>query len=179
MNPARFRLSFNMTLDEQVEDLLHAWKASGIVATQKKLAILAGLFVGLMLYVLWSDLFQAAVPATIAGLIVFAILFTSINRRLRRQGRWILLKINGSEAPVDMVVELTDADAILRRPDHDQVWHWPGIRAVSEDAENLRLLTGRYSIISLPRRAFRNTREEEECLAFIRQKLSMNGSPQH
>jgi hypothetical protein len=179
MNPTRFRLSFNMTLDEQVEDLLHSWRASGIVATQRRVAVLTGLFVGLMLYVVWSNFFAAAVPAVIGGLIVFGILFTSINRRLRRQGRWILRKIYGNEAPIDMVVELTDVDAILRRPDHDQIWHWPGIRSVSEDAENFRLLTGRYSIISLPKRAFRNVHEEQECLAFIRQKLSMNGSPQH
>ena len=179
MSPTRFRLSFNMTLDEQVEDLLQAWRATGIIALQRRIAVLTGLFVGMMLYVLWMDLFAAAVPSVIGGFVVFAILLSTINRRLRRQGRWILLKIQGSDAPVDMVVELTDADAILRRPDHDQVWHWHGIRAVSEDEENFRLLTGRYSIISLPKRAFRNTREEEECVAFIRQKLSMNGAPQH
>jgi hypothetical protein len=179
MSATRFRLSFNMTLDEQVEDLLQAWRASGIVALQRRISILTGLFVGMMLYVLWMDLFAAAIPAVIGGVVVFAILFATINRRLRRQGRWILLKIQGSDAPVDMVVELTDADAILRRPDHDQVWHWSGIRSVSEDQEAFRLLTGRYSIINLPKRAFRNVREEEECLAFMRQKLSMNGSPQH
>ena len=43
-------------------------------------------------------------------------------------------------------------------------------------ADEFRLLTARYSIINLPKRAFRSEREEEECLAFIRQRLSTSGT---
>ena len=178
MSPIRFRLSFNMTLDEQVEDLLRAWRVSGVVAAQRKSIIVGTVFIILLSSLYWMDR-EAAVIGIIFGVVFFVSMFGSINRRLRRQARWTLHKFQGTDAPLDMAVELTDADAILRRPDHDQVWHWSGIRSVSEDQDALRLLTARYSIISLPKRAFRNVREEEECLAFMRQKLSMNGSPQH
>lgn len=174
-NIVRYRLTYGLTLDEQVEDLMLAWKALGTLATQRKLAVMMGVMMALLLYVLWRDVDRGGVAAFSAGGIAGVIFFATVNPRMRRAGRTILRKINGSDTPIEIVVELTDSEVIVRRPEEETTSRWPRILSVTEDSETIRLLTRRYATVDLPKRAFRSTREAEECVAFIRQKLSLNG----
>lgn len=174
----RYRLTYSMTLDEQVEDLIRSWRAFGTVSTQRKVAVLTGVLLSLLLYVVWQKAHINPVAAPIAGALAGLILYVTVERRLRRTGRQVLAKINGHDSAVEMVIELTDSEVILRRPDDQQVWRWSAIRSVEEDSGGIRLMTSRYSLLNLPARSFRSAREEQECLAFLRQKLSMNGVPQ-
>jgi hypothetical protein len=175
----RYRLTYSLTLDEQVDDLLRSWRAFGTVATQRKVAILVGVLLTLLLYIVWQKTHINPIAAPIAGALVGLMLLMTVERRLRRNGRQVLGKINGHESPIEMVIELTDSEVILRRPDDQQIWRWSAIRSVDQDADAIRLMTSRYTLLNLPARSFRTAREEEECLAFLKQKLSMNGLPQH
>jgi hypothetical protein len=132
----------------------------------------------MLLHIAWQNVDRGGAAALAAGGLAGLILFATVNRRMRRAGRTILLKINGNDSPTEIVVELTDAEAVIRRPDDEASYRWSGIRSVSDHPEMIRLLTKRYSTINLPKRAFRSSREVEECLAFLRQKLSLNGMPQ-
>jgi hypothetical protein len=173
-NVVRFRLSCCLTLEEQVEDLMLVWKAFGTLATQRKVAFLMGAMVAMLLHIAWHGIHRGGQSALLVGAIAGLILYATVGRRLRRTGRTVLKKINGHDAPIDMVVELTDSEVIVRRLEDEQIWKWSAIRSVTQDADAIRLLTARYTMVNLPEKAFRSQKERDECLAFVEQRVSLN-----
>lgn len=174
------KITYRETIDEVVDmqlrllertDTFRNWKSRSMVPS----ILLGAPLVFVMFYFGLPDtkliklIFAsgAAVAVIVLNIVLNPILYKEITRIRARK---LFMETLGEDGPPSCEYELDEHGVVCRTPEIETRFSWSQITEINESDTYLDFFVGKRALVAIPKRAFENEQQKNECLRFAKEK---------
>jgi len=166
------KITFEGTIDEAVDAQIRlfektksarAWKLQGLVFVPL-------IFVAVFLTSPEDSTAFKLFYATGLAVFFMPIYLIIYNRSLKRRTKKLILEFFGTDLKALTEYEFDDVGIVFRRAGTEIRFNWDKITEINENDNDLEFFAGDGGLVLIPKRAFANDEQKDECLRFAREK---------